>query len=46
MRWHMSYEVWGEPGDVPECGYCVQTQNDYAELEKITGDLATWDLNP
>lgn len=36
----MSYEVWGEPEEVPECRYCEEAAKDYAALEKTTDDLA------
>lgn len=36
----MSYEVWGEPDDMPECQDCKEAAKDYAELDKIAGDLA------
>lgn len=36
----MSYEVWGEPEEVPECPYCEEAAKDYAALEKTTDDLA------
>lgn len=36
----MSYEVWGEPDDMPECGDCKAAAKDYAELEKVVDDLA------
>ena len=36
----MSYEVWGEPEEVPECQYCEEAAKDYAALEKTTDDLA------
>ena len=35
----MSYEVWGEPEEAPECRYCEEAANDYAALEKTTDDL-------
>jgi len=36
----MSYEVWGEPDDVPECQCCKEAAKDYEELEKVVDDLA------
>lgn len=36
----MSYEAWGEPDEIPECPSCEAAAKDYAELDKITGDLA------
>ena len=37
----MSYEVWGEPDDVPECPYCNENRQEYEVLEKVTDDLAS-----
>lgn len=36
----MSYEVWGEPEEVPECRYCEESAEDYKALEKTADDLA------
>jgi len=36
----MSYEVWGEPDDIPECQRCEEAAKDYEELEKVVDDLA------
>ena len=36
----MSYEVWGEPEEVPECRYCEEAAEDYKALEKTADDLA------
>jgi len=35
----MSYEVWGEPDEIPECQSCEEAAKDYKELEKVVGDL-------
>jgi len=37
----MSYEVWGEPEDLPECSACADAAEDYAQLEKVVGNLTT-----
>ena len=36
----MSYEVWGEPDDPPECQSCEEAAKDYEALEKTVTDLA------
>jgi hypothetical protein len=36
----MSYEVWGDPEDRPECQDCKEAAKDYEELEKVVDDLA------
>jgi hypothetical protein len=36
----MSYEVWGEPDEIPECQSCEEAAKDYEELEKVVDDLA------
>lgn len=40
VREYMSYEAWGEPDEIPECQNCKDSAKDYAELDKIAGDLA------
>lgn len=35
----MSYEVWGEPDEMPECRSCEAAAKDYEELEKVVDDL-------
>lgn len=36
----MSYEVWGEPDEMPECQSCSDAAKDYEIQEKIVDDLA------
>jgi hypothetical protein len=36
----MSYEVWGEPDEIPECPYCKENAEEKDISDKIVDDLS------